>query len=132
MKYLFVMAILVWAAVAGHIAAGDWEGNTPPPDRSMDEVREVVAGVRTSIQEVYEVLLVTEAAAAGDVTVKFEITPAGTVTDVEITCTEGLETLIEPVTETVKSLDFGNCPGQQENIPVTVPFSLLPPQLESE
>ena len=132
MKDLFILLITACTALAAQTPMGDLEGNTPRTDRNIDEIREVLAGVRSSVQEAYEGLLINEPEASGDVTVKFAITPAGMVTDLEITCTEGLETLIEPVTEVVTSLDFGNCPGQEENLPVSVPLSLVPPQQESD
>ncbi|MFO7626645.1 MAG: hypothetical protein R6V62_05240 [Candidatus Fermentibacteraceae bacterium] len=132
MKCLLLFAVTACAAFAGQTPMGDSQGITLPPYRNMDEIREVLDGVKTSVQEAYEELLATEPEASGDITVKFAITPAGAVTDLEITCTGGLETLMDPVAETMTSLDFGNSPGQEGNLPVSVPISLLPPQQESD
>ncbi len=131
MKYLFILLITAYVALAGQTPMGDSEGNTPPPDRNIDDIREILDGVKASVQEAYEGLLITEPEASGDIFVRFAITPDGAVTDLEVTCTDGLETLVDPVTETMTSLDFGSCPGQAENLPVSIPISLLPPQQES-
>lgn len=130
MKLLLLLTVTACAVLAGQTTTNDSEGTTLPPNRSMDEVREVLDGLKTSVQEAYVELLVTEPEASGDITVGFAITPAGEVTDLEVTCTEGLESLIDPVTETMTSLDFGSCTGQVENLPVSVPISLFPPRQE--
>jgi predicted RecA/RadA family phage recombinase len=130
MKHLLLITVTVCAVLAGQTPSDNSEGITLLPDRNMDEIREILDGLKTSVQEAYAELLVTAPEASGDITVGFAITPAGEVTDLEITCTEGLETLIDPVTETMTSLDFGSCPGQGENLPVSIPISLLPPRQE--
>ncbi len=130
MKQLLLLIIAACAALAGQTPTDDSEDITLPSDRNMDEVREILDVLKPSVQEAYAELLVTAPEASGEMTVGFAITPAGDVTDLEVTCTEGLETLIDPVTETMTSLDFGSCPEQVENIPVFIPVSLVPPLQE--
>jgi len=132
MKIMLFSVITVCVAFAGQSPMSGSEGNMPMSERNMDEIREILDGVKSSVQEAYEELLVTAPEASGELNARFVITPAGAVTDLEVTCTEGLETLVDPVTETFAALDFGSCPGQTENLPVSVPLTLVPPQRESE
>jgi hypothetical protein len=121
--------ILCAAAAACAFAQGNGNTDCAPlePPRDMEEVREGLAPVTLTVTEAYEELLRSHPDSSGEILVSFSIMPVGTVTDVEITCDPGLESLLEPVEAVVNELDFGRNASQTENIPVSLPYSLLPP-----
>lgn len=123
---LLIMAVWISATASTTIPVE----NTPEDvsTRSIDEVREKVSDVKDTLQHTYELLLADEPGLSGEVEVSFSITPEGEVTEIVIVCSEGLESLEEPTLETVSALVFQPCPGQDENLPITVPFNLSPPQ----
>jgi len=125
---LLVMAVWITASASAVIQVQNTQ--TENSGRSLDEVREQVGYVKVTVQNCYELLLADEPDLSGDIEVSFSITPEGEVTDTEIVCSEGLESLEEPVAEAARALVFEPCSSQLENLPVTVPFSLFPPQAE--
>jgi len=130
MKWMILCAVAAAAAFAQGNGATDCAPLEPP--RDMEEVREGLAPVTQAVTEAYEELLRSHSESSGEIFVSFSIIPVGTVTDVEITCDPGLESLLEPVEAAVTELDFGRNASQTENIPVALPYSLLPPNHEEE
>lgn len=127
MKKAIILVMAVWAAAAA--VPGD---NAPQdtPDRSMEEIRNKVEDIKDTVESSYGLLLAEEPELSGEIDVSFSITPEGEITSIEVVCSEGLGSLEEPVTDAVSAMVFDPCPGQDENIPVTVPFSLFPPEGE--
>ena len=78
------------------------------------------------VQSAYEGLLRSDPGASGTITIQFSITPSGSVTGVSVS--GGLSSLHSTVRSAVSGLNFGPAPEQTGNLPVTVPFSLVPPQ----
>ena len=94
----------------------------------MSDVKNSIDEIKTQIQSDYEVLLETDPAASGRISVSFSVTPEGTVTEVLVVCPEELAGLQTSILSSVEELDFGPSSGQTEDIPVAVPFTLTPPQ----
>ena len=136
MKYLIIIALL--SIAAGTALAQESAGNVPeatyvpieesPDGRDLVSIRAMVNEIKTVVQTDYEVLLATNPEAEGTITLSFSIAPEGTVSDAVVECTEDLVTLQADILTVVEALDFGIAPDQTENIPVTVPFTLSPPQ----
>jgi len=99
-------------------------------DRNMEDVRDEIAKLKESIQEAYAELLEDSPEASGTVELSFLITPQGAIDDIRVSCDEGLESLEEVMITQAEQLSFDNCAGQEDDIPVTVPFSMLPCQEE--
>ncbi|MEA3267131.1 MAG: hypothetical protein U9P42_09365 [Candidatus Fermentibacteria bacterium] len=109
-------------------AAIEPEDRATPNGRDMGAIRIKINEVREVIQEDYEVLLASDPEASGTISISFSITAQGTVTDASVDCPEALATLQEDVLAKLESLEFGIASEQTEDIPVTVPFNLTPPQ----
>lgn len=122
--------MVVWAAFSASAAIQAQNFPEENSGRSMEEVREKVGDVKVTVQNCYELLLAREPEVSGDIEVSFSITPEGDVSQITVVCSEGLESLEEPVREAVGTLEFEPCTSQSENLPVTVPFSLFPPRGE--
>lgn len=105
------------------------QGNTPNESgRSMEEIRESISDLQEIISSDYEVLLAEDPEATGTITLKFSIAPDGSLLEPVVECSETLISLNEPVLEALKNLEFSPDEEQVDNIPVTVPITLLPPQ----
>ncbi len=139
MRYTIVFVILVLVGTV--FAQENSGGNERPthaeiyPEDRMEATNRDMAAIRGKINEIkevvqadYEVLLVTNPEATGVITVSFSITPEGTVTDASVQCPEDLASLQEGVLAKLESLEFEAEAEQTEDIPVTVPFTLVPPQ----
>ena len=140
MKYLIILSMLLLvsgAAFAQGNAAGDEEPTyaavdpaeiREPIGRDMSNIREMIGEVKTVIENDYEVLLETTPEATGTLTLRFSITPEGSATDVMVECPLELANLRENVVTTISEIDFGLAPDQIDDIPVSVPFTLSPPE----
>jgi TonB family protein len=96
--------------------------------RNMSDIRRKINIIKMRVQTAYESLLRSNPGASGTITINFSITPGGSVTGVSVSCPGALSSLQGTVTSAVSSLSFGPAPEQTGNLPVTVPFSLIPPQ----
>ena len=96
--------------------------------RNMSDIRRKINIIKMRVQTAYESLLRTNPGASGTITISFSITPGGSVTGVSVSCPGALGGLQGTVTSAVNSLNFGPAPEQTGNLPVTVPFNLVPPQ----
>lgn len=96
--------------------------------RNMSDIRRRINVIKMRVQTAYESLLRTNPGASGTITINFSITPSGSVTGVSVSCPGALSSLQGTVTSAVQGLNFGPAPEQTSNLPVTVPFSLIPPQ----
>lgn len=122
MKSTIVLLLISCLAMSMEDAA------TPEGLRDMNEVRNVLSPLNTTISDAYKELLTTDSEASGEILISFSITPEGDVILAEATCSEGLETLHDTVLEEVNALEFPPCSEQDGDIPVTVPVRLMPPQ----
>lgn len=96
--------------------------------RNMSDIRRRINVIKMRVQTAYESLLRSNPGASGTITINFSITPSGSVTGVSVSCPGALASLQGTVTSAVSGLNFGPAPEQTANLPVTVPFSLVPPQ----
>ncbi len=96
--------------------------------RNMSDIRRKINIIKMRVQTAYESLLRGNPGASGTITISFSITPGGSVTGVSVSCPGSLAGLQGTVTAAVNSLNFGPAPEQTGNLPVTVPFNLVPPQ----
>ncbi len=96
--------------------------------RNMSDIRRKINIIKMRVQTAYESLLRSNPGASGTITISFSIAPGGSVTGVSVSCPGSLSSLQGTVTSAVSSLNFGPAPEQTGNLPVTVPFSLVPPQ----
>jgi hypothetical protein len=126
MKMFSVIALSVFSFALATGNAIDQPAETP--ERDMAEIRQAISGLRDTIGEAYESLLEDNPELSGDILVTFSITPDGSVADIEVTCDEGLESITGTVTAELAALDFGPMPGQEDNLPVSVPFTLISPE----
>lgn len=96
--------------------------------RNMSDIRRRINVIKMRVQTAYESLLRTNPGASGTIAINFSITPSGSVTGVSVSCPGALSSLQGTVSSAVSSLNFGPAPEQTSNLPVTVPFNLVPPQ----
>jgi TonB family protein len=96
--------------------------------RSMSDIRSGINVVKSSVLTDYASLLESKPGVGGTITISFSITPNGSVTGVSVSCPGELACLQETVTSAVQGLNFGSAPEQTDNLPVTVPLNLIPPQ----
>lgn len=96
--------------------------------RDMSNIRVKINEIKEVVQTDYEVLLATDPETSGTITISFSITPEGTVSDASVDSPEELSTLQKNILSVLAELDFGPASDQTEDIPVTVPFTLNPPQ----
>ncbi len=105
------------------------QGNTADDSgRNMEEIRTQISELKDIITHDYEILLSENPEAKGTITLSFSITPEGSILEPAVECSEDLRPLHESVLEALKNLEFAPESEQQEDIPVTVPISLLPPE----
>ncbi len=123
-----VLLMMVAGAAFGQENATDNETAAyAPVDPEIAVIRTKVNDIREVIQADYEVLLETNPEAQGTVAVSFSITPEGIVTDVVIDCPEELSDLEASITEALGELEFEPV-ERTEDLPVTIPFDLMPPE----
>jgi hypothetical protein len=96
--------------------------------RNMSDIRSRINVVKMRVLSAYESLLRSNPGAGGTITINFSITPGGSVTGVSVSCPGALASLQGTVTSAVQGLNFGSAPEQTDNLPVTVPLNLVPPQ----
>ena len=94
--------------------------------RDMSQIRAKVRIIKEQIQTAYEDLLRSDPRASGTITVQFSITPSGSVTGISVS--GELSSLHSTVRLAINALNFDPAPEQTGNLPVTVPFRLVPPQ----
>jgi len=97
-------------------------------ERDMDDIRGVVDSVKEHSVTEYEELLESSPCAGGVLSVSFAITPQGSVVGISIESSEELEPLVPALREVIGNLDFGESEEQTDDITVTIPFSLFPPE----
>lgn len=97
-------------------------------ERDMDEIRGVVDSVKEYIVTEYEELLESSPGVGGVLSVSFAITPQGSVVGLSVESSEELEPLVPALREVIENLDFGVSEEQTDDIAVTIPFSLFPPE----
>jgi len=97
-------------------------------ERNMDDIRGVVDSVKEYIVTEYEELLESSPCAGGVLSVSFAITPLGSVVGISVESSEELEPLVPDLREVIGNLDFGESEEQTDDITVTIPFSLFPPE----
>lgn len=123
-----VLLILVDGVAFAHENATDNEEATHAAvDREIAVIRNKVNDIKEVIQADYEVLLVSEPGAQGTVTISFSITPEGAVTDTVVGCPEELSDIEANITKAIGELEFEPT-EHTENLPITVPFDLMPPE----
>lgn len=115
------LAALVLIAVQIPLAGSNTE-------RDMEEIREIVNSVKEYIGTEYEELLESSPGAGGVLSVSFAITPEGAVNGLSVDVSENLESLVPGLTEMIENLDFGVSEEQIDDLDVTIPFSLFPPE----
>jgi hypothetical protein len=97
-------------------------------ERDMDEIRGVVDSIKEYIVTEYEELLESSPGAGGVLSVSFAITPQGSAVGISVESSEELEPLVPELREVIGNLDFGVSEEQTDDITVTIPFSLFPPE----
>ncbi len=132
MRYFAAMMLVLLMTAAGTAFAQQNKPDTgevmnAPADLELAAIREKVGEIGEVVQADYEVLLETNPEARGTVTVSFSITPEGTVTDAVVECPEALEGIEASITQVVNELEFESS-DRSENLPVTIPFELVPPE----
>ncbi|MBN1435204.1 hypothetical protein JW921_10625 [Candidatus Fermentibacterales bacterium] len=96
--------------------------------RNMSDIRARLGILKMRVQTAYESLLRSNPTAGGTITVNFSITPGGSVVGVSVSAPSELQGLVATVQSATQALNFGAAEGQTENLPVTVPIRLLPPE----
>jgi hypothetical protein len=96
--------------------------------RNMTEIRGRINVIKMRIQTAYENLLRSNPTAGGNVQISFEITPGGSVVNVSVSAPGDLQSLVPTIQSAVAGLNFGSIEGSTGNLPVQVPFNLLPPE----
>ena len=97
-------------------------------ERDMDEIREIVDSVKKYIRIEYEELLESSPGVGGVLSVSFAITPEGAVNGISVDVSGDLESLVPGLIEMIGDLDFGVSEEQIDDLDVTIPFSLFPPE----
>jgi hypothetical protein len=96
--------------------------------RTMNDIRRKINTINMRVKRAYEDLLRTNPTAGGTINVSFSITPSGSVTGVSISAGGSLSSLEPSVRAAVQSLNFGPSSEQIDDIPMTVPINLVPPE----
>ncbi len=96
--------------------------------RSMNDIRRKINMINMRVKRAYEDLLRNDPTAGGTINVSFSITPDGTVVGVSVSAPGSLSSLTPSVQAAVQSLNFGPSSEQTDNIPMTVPMVLVPPE----
>ncbi len=125
MNKISLISLIVLISVGTVFAQGNADGDL---GRNMEEIRGKISELKDVITGDYEILLAENQEAQGTITLSFSIAPDGSVLEPLVECSEVLSPLHEPVLEALKNLEFRPEEDQQEDIPVTIPISLLPPE----
>ncbi len=96
--------------------------------RSMNDIRRKINMINMRVKRAYEDLLRNNPAAGGTINVSFSITPGGSVVGISVSAAGSLASLEPVVRAAVQSLNFGTSSEQTENIPMSVPMNLIPPE----
>jgi len=96
--------------------------------RTMNDIRQKINMINMRVKRAYEDLLRNDPTAGGTISVSFSITPDGSVVGVSVSAPGNLSSLTASVTAAVQSLNFGPSSEQTENIPMSVPMNLVPPE----
>jgi len=96
--------------------------------RSMNDIRRKINMINMRVKRAYEDLLRSNPSAGGTINVSFSITPSGSVVGISVSASGALASLEPVVRAAVQSLNFGSSSEQTENIPMSVPMNLIPPE----
>ncbi len=96
--------------------------------RSMNDIRRKINMINMRVKRAYEDLLRSNPTAGGTISVSFSITPSGSVVGVSVSASGNLSALEPSVRAAVQSLNFGASTEQIDNIPMSVPMNLVPPE----
>ncbi len=96
--------------------------------RSMNDIRRKINMINMRVKRAFEDLLRNNPAAGGTINVSFSITPSGSVVGISVSAAGSLSSLEPVVRAAVQSLNFGSSSEQIENIPMSVPMNLVPPE----
>jgi len=96
--------------------------------RSMNDIRRKINMINMRVKRAYEDLLRTNPSAGGTISISFSITPSGSVVGVSVSASGNLSSLEPSVRAAVQSLNFGASSEQVDNIPMSVPMNLVPPE----
>lgn len=96
--------------------------------RTMTDIRRKINMINMRVKRAYEDLLRNDPGAGGTINVSFSITPDGSVVGVSVSAPGSLSPLTASVQAAVQSLNFGASSEQTENIPMSVPMNLVPPE----
>ena len=96
--------------------------------RSMNDIRRKINMINTRVKRAYEDLLRSNPTAGGTINISFSITPSGSVVGVSVSASGSLSSLEPAVRAAVQTLSFGVSTEQTENIPMSVPMNLVPPE----
>lgn len=96
--------------------------------RSMTDIRRKINMINMRVKRAYEDLLRNNPSAGGTINITFSITPSGSVVGISVSAAGSLSSLQPAVRAAVQSLSFGVSSEQVENIPMSVPMNLVPPE----
>ncbi|MBD3370618.1 AgmX/PglI C-terminal domain-containing protein [Candidatus Fermentibacteria bacterium] len=96
--------------------------------RDLTSIRRRVNVIKMRVQTAYENLLRSNPTAGGRITLHFDITPSGSVTNVNVQAPSDLSGLKPTIRAAIAAVNFGPAPEQTANLPMTVPFNLVPPE----
>lgn len=96
--------------------------------RSMNDIRRKINMINMRVKRAYEDLLRNNPTAGGTINVSFSITPSGSVVGISVSASGSLSSLSPVVRAAVETLNFGASSEQIENIPMSVPMNLIPPE----
>ena len=96
--------------------------------RTMTAIRQKINMINMRVKRAYEDLLRNDPSAGGTINVSFSITPDGSVVGVSVSAPGSLSALTASVEAAVHTLNFGASSEQTENIPMSVPMNLVPPE----
>ncbi len=96
--------------------------------RTMSNIRQKINMINTRVRRAYEDLLRSNPSAGGTINISFSITPSGSVVGVSVSAPGTLSALTASVQAAVQSLNFGASSEQTDNIPMSVPMVLVPPE----
>ncbi|MCD4775251.1 MAG: hypothetical protein K8S15_04275 [Candidatus Aegiribacteria sp.] len=96
--------------------------------RSMTDIRRKINMINMRVKRAYEDLLRNNPSAGGTISISFSITPSGSVVGISVSAAGSLSSLQPAVRAAVQSLSFGASSEQVENIPMSVPMNLVPPE----
>lgn len=96
--------------------------------RTMTDIRRKINMINMRVKRAYEDLLRSNPSAGGTISISFSITPSGSVVGISVSASGSLSSLTPSVRAAVQSLSFGASSEQTDNIPMSVPMNLVPPE----